>query len=849
MRKLRRSSFLKFSVSLTVIVIAVMAAEIRAQVKSADPQLGKSHTLPVANLATLSMSASKSSARKSATGLSSLAPDAQGPVSAALGKDDSGYWVDRSATGFCVENPRQALVVEFTQQGAEIRSHNLRWTLKTRGYGYGDALHPVKAVAPQAKANRVEYRRDGVTEWYENGPLGLEQGLTLAHPREKANGQALTVELALNGDLAAVLEPGGKTLELRGKDGEAALRYTGLEARDATGRKLRSWLEVRGERLLVRVDDGGARYPVVVDPWIQQAELTASDGKAVDLFGFSVAVSGSTLVVGAPGYVFSTATTPGAAYVFVASGGTWIQQAKLTAFDGVVSDLFGRSVAVSGSTAVVGAPRHMVGANTDQGMAYVFVRSGGTWSQQAELTASDGAAFDQFGFSVALNGSTAIVGAPGLIGQSIPASNGRAYVFVDSGGTWSQQAELTASDGKLTDLFGISVALDGSTAVVGAPEHSVGSNFRQGAAYVFVDSSGTWSQQAELTALDGAAQDLFGRSAAVSGATALVGAPNHNAAYSFVRSGGTWSQQAKLTASDAVGDFGGSVAISGSTAVVGDTEYAVGSNSNVGAAYVFVLSDGTWGQQAKLLACDGKGGNNFGTSVALDGSTAAAGAPFHQVGSNSSQGVAYVFMPTTVSLSPASLGFGFAVIDTTSAAKTVTLKNVGTAILDISNIAASANFGISNNTCGATLAANTTCKVSVTFTPTKLGSVSGTLSFSDSAPNSPQRVCLSGRGVVAATLVPTAFTYPSQAVGTTSAAKTFILTNNQTVAINGIAISTTGDFAVSATTCGTSLAAKGKCTVSVTFTPAQTGTRKGQLSVNDSASNSPQTSKLAGTGK
>ena len=121
--------------------------------------------------------------------------------------------------------------------------------------------------------------------------------------------------------------------------------------------------------------------------------------------------------------------------------------------------------------------------------------------------------------------------------------------------------------------------------------------------------------------------------------------------------------------------------------------------------------------------------------------------------------------------------------------------------------------------------------------------------MSDSANNSPQTVALSGTGVLPATLTPATATYAAQAVGTTSAAKTFTLTNNQTVALTSIAISTTGDFAVSATTCTTSLAAKGKCTISVTFTPTATGTRTGQLSVSDSASNSPQTSNLTGTGK
>jgi hypothetical protein len=126
----------------------------------------------------------------------------------------------------------------------------------------------------------VEYQRDGVTEWYENGPMGLEQGYTLAHSPGKAHGQALTVEMALTGDLVAALEPGGKVLDLKRKDGEVVLRYTGLKTRDATGRELPSWLEVRGDRLLVRVHDSGARYPLVVDPWVQQTELTASDGAA-----------------------------------------------------------------------------------------------------------------------------------------------------------------------------------------------------------------------------------------------------------------------------------------------------------------------------------------------------------------------------------------------------------------------------------------------------------------------------------------------------------------------------------------------------------------------------------------
>jgi len=201
-----------------------------------------------------------------------------------------------------------------------------------------------------------------------------------------------------------------------------------------------------------------------------------------------------------------------------------------------------------------------------------------------------------------------------------------------------------------------------------------------------------------------------------------------------------------------------------------------------------------------------------------------------------------------VTLSTTSLSFGNEVLDETSAAKTVTATNTGSATLDISSITASGNFAISANTCGATLAVKKNCKVSVTFTPKLLGKLTGTLMFTDNAPNSPQAVALSGTGIAPATLTPASATYAAQKVGTTSAAKTFTLTNDQTVTLTSIAISTTGDFAVSAKTCTTSLAAKAKCKISVTFTPKATGTRTGKLSVSDGASNSPQTSSLTGTG-
>ncbi len=202
----------------------------------------------------------------------------------------------------------------------------------------------------------------------------------------------------------------------------------------------------------------------------------------------------------------------------------------------------------------------------------------------------------------------------------------------------------------------------------------------------------------------------------------------------------------------------------------------------------------------------------------------------------------------TVTLSPTSLTFANQAIATTSAAKSITLTNTGTIAVAISSVAINGDFAVSANTCGTTLAVGKMCKISVTFTPKQLGPSTGTLTLTDNAADSPQTVPLSGTGVLPATLTPVTAMYAAQEVGTTSAPKTFTLTNNQTIALTSIAISTTGDFAVSSTACTTSLAPKSKCTISVTFSPTTTGNRTGQLSVSDSADNSPQTVKLTGTG-
>ncbi|HQZ81738.1 MAG TPA: FG-GAP repeat protein [Pyrinomonadaceae bacterium] len=400
-------------------------------------------------------------------------------------------------------------------------------------------------------------------------------------------------------------------------------------------------------------------FRVLGTGWTQEAQEAASDGAGADHLGSSVAISGDTAVVGAPGDDAGANSDQGSAYVFVRSGAGWAEQAHLFATGGASGDNFGASVAIYRDTVIVGADKHDPGGNADQGSAYVFTRSGTTWTQQSELNASDGAAGDAFGFSVSIDGNTAIVGAhQHTVGGN--ANQGSAYVFVRSGTAWSQQAQFTASDGASGDHFGTSVAISGNTVIVGANLDDVGANADQGSAYVFV-FSGSWTEQARLTASDGAGGDHFGTSVAISGETVIVGAEaddvaanaDQGSAYVFTRAGSAWSEQAHLTASDGAGsdNFGVSVAISGDTAVVGSYFDGVGANTAQGSAYVFIRATGTWTQQSHLTATGGTANDDFGNSVAISGDKIVAGAPLSDVSASiplapqaADQGAAFFFV-------------------------------------------------------------------------------------------------------------------------------------------------------------------------------------------------------------
>ena|GEM_PF-2024955 len=388
------------------------------------------------------------------------------------------------------------------------------------------------------------------------------------------------------------------------------------------------------------------------DPSGTQTKLVGSDSLAGDLFGYSVAVNGTTMLIGAPVADISTpagtVVAGGAVYVFERTGTVWTQQAKLTATDARAGANLGWSVALTGDTAVVGAPndRPTPGA-FEGGSAYVFTRTGTTWTQQAKLVSADVATQDNFGYAVSANGDSAIVGA--YRDDTSAVDTGSAYVFTRTGTAWGQQAKLVATDATASDTAGFSVAISGDGAIVGAVQADApGAN--SGAAYVWGRSGSTWTQQGKLTPGGSAAGDAFGFSVAINGSSAIIGAPNVDgvgsnagAAFVFIATGATWTQQAKLTATDATGGsvFGRSVAINLNTALVGAPLEST-TAANAGAAYLFTRSGTVWGQLAKLTAATPAVNDLFGFDVTLNSVTAAASAPNDdQLGANA--GATYVY--------------------------------------------------------------------------------------------------------------------------------------------------------------------------------------------------------------
>ncbi|MGC4097782.1 MAG: cadherin-like beta sandwich domain-containing protein [Nitrospira sp.] len=395
----------------------------------------------------------------------------------------------------------------------------------------------------------------------------------------------------------------------------------------------------RAITVAVTSSSGTATYTITAHRLAQETYIKASNTGLADIFGFSVALDGDTLAVGAWGEssngkgvnsgaeADNTASAAGAVYVFTHHRGTWQQQAYIKASNTEADDHFGFSVGLDGDILAVGAPfedSNGRGVNTsteadnsahDAGAVYVFARHHGTWHQQAYIKASNTDSEDNFGFSVALDGNTLAVAAPPEssngrgINSNAEADNsafgsGAVYVFTRHHGTWQQQAYIKASNAERLDEFGASLALDGDTLAVGAiGESSSGGGINSnaeadnsasnaGAVYVFTRHHGTWQQQAYIKAFNPGSFDFFGRSVALDNDTLAVGASGESSNGRGVNSGADANNDAFQS----------------------------------GAAYVFTRHGGTWQQQAYIKASDTQEFDNFGGSIALSGHTLAVGA-------------------------------------------------------------------------------------------------------------------------------------------------------------------------------------------------------------------------------
>jgi len=345
----------------------------------------------------------------------------------------------------------------------------------------------------------------------------------------------------------------------------------------------------------------GSAYTYYNNTWLQTTKLVASDGAEDDFFGYSVDISLYYAIVGAPGYN----NDQGCVYIFKRSINTWYQYAKLTATDGAEGDMFGYSVTISSDDnyAIVGAKYDNVGTALKQGSAYIFARSGAVWSQQAKLTASDGEALSYFGNSVDMdrNGDRVVIGAIGarisypIVGYY---ETGVAYVFERSGTSWSQEEKLLASNGADNACFGSSVSIDGDYIIVGADKSKANyiQDWTAGEAYIFLRNGSSWSEQAILSPMVNYGGG-FGKSVSIYDNYVVVGAPNETGyggvamglSYLFKRTGITWSQNANFEASNAYDydRFGNSVSINSDRVLVGAHYNNVGNNFNQGSVYIF----------------------------------------------------------------------------------------------------------------------------------------------------------------------------------------------------------------------------------------------------------------------
>lgn len=563
---------------------------------------------------------------------------------------------------FVASNPVNHLRAHFLESGgihlqSEKSEKNWQATLS-----YVDAWgNRVAGTTTLAGEARVEVRYpSGLLEWFENKPQGIEHGFTVDDPAfASRRDEQLIVPLSLQGMQAIPDSDRLGDLIFVDENTQPILAYRELKVWDATGHMLEASMFPSEGGLTIAVNDRGATYPITIDPWIVDYESTefaptegTGTGSIWDRFGNAVAIRGDVAFVAAHEDATAAGNEAGSVYVFINEEGVWTEHARLVASDGAAGDWFGASLAVDGDTLVVGADRADTTAGEDAGAVYVFTQSGGVWTEQAKLEASGTGEKAYFGVSVAIDGDTMVAGAASSLlrlpeGEVIA---GRAYVFRRSGDVWMEEAELMPS-GSSHERFGMSVSLSGDTALVG----SIHAN----TAHVFHRIDTVWTEQAVLQPSDPTGDDYFGVSVSMDGDRALVGASLHDAggnnasgaAYLYERSDSVWSEVTKLTASDGTqrDRFAELVLMEGDAIFIGSFEDESGiPRSDSGLVYVYERNGSNWEESAILQATSGRT-DEFGFSLAIDEGVLLVGEPGHDGTNRFDAGAANIYTKTASS--------------------------------------------------------------------------------------------------------------------------------------------------------------------------------------------------------
>jgi hypothetical protein len=626
---------------------------------------------------------------KNSTPFSELDQVLQYRISAEMGRDNPEYHFEKDGDVFFARNSAIGIKATVSQSGVNFKAGNYYWGLKLKEEMPAEMVSAnhgiVESVVPEK--NKIEFSNPGNTmSWYVNGPMGFQQGWTVSKPTPGQDGY-LSLSFTLTGNLNHLVNEDSRGITLVDNNNTSILSYHGLLAFDAENNPLPVRFIKMDETLKIIVDDRGASYPIVIDPWLQSVKLYASDMWSNDYNGSGVTVSadGKTVVTGAYGADFNgdpPFSNAGAAYIFEKPTEGWLyagQTAKISASDKASSDFMGTRIAINadGSTIVVSSYGSDPDGISDAGALYVFERPEGGWenaTETAKLIASDKAFSDALGWglSISKDGSVIAGGAINADHRDGTSTAGAVYVFKRSEGGWTnstESAKLIAEVNDPGDKLGRSVKMssDAQTIVAGAPKAHTFNSGSAGAAYVFEMPLEGWTgsaatpiyQTAKLIGSDRVALDEFGTSVDISYDGKYIAIGNHRAdfpvaadagaAYVFSKPENGWTdatETAKLSASDMItGDwFGYSVSIdsSGSTLAVG--AYRM----NSGSAYIYKKPTDGWitaTENNKILASDGVKSDFFGQSVCLNskGDELVVGAWGVDFGTNSNAGAVYVF--------------------------------------------------------------------------------------------------------------------------------------------------------------------------------------------------------------